>query len=112
MSDETPTPVPITTRQPSGSINIAEAYRADCLRMADRLEERARLRAMASGAPALPLHRVARRLREVARNVEAWHSPPPGYAPRTSAQERSDDLDDISQWYQAGHDALESHPAP
>lgn len=111
--DETPTPVPITARQPSrGSIDKAEEHRGWCMRTADQLDERASLLARAPGRPDSRMERVARQLRELARRYEAWWTPPPGHAYRSHPVERAEDMADLELWGTEAMELLESHPAP
>lgn len=105
MSDADDTPVPDTSRQ-TGSRSVAQGAIADCRRMADQLETRARLLATASGRPDLGMHRVAARLRALARRYEAWPTE------RTGEAERGVDRDDLLKWYREGQVALAAHPAP
>lgn len=113
VSDDETTPVPITARQPSrGSIDQAETHRGGCLRLADELDERARVLARVSGRPDLAMHRIANRLRSLARRFEAWWTPPPGCAYRSDPVDRAHDLADLTTWGTEAMDALAAHPEP
>lgn len=104
-SDETPTPVPDTSRQ-TGARSVAEGARRDCLRLAEQLDTRARLLAQESGRPDLAMHRIASVLRDLARRYLAWPTV------RTAPGDRQQDRDDTLRWYAEGQAALEAHPAP
>ena len=112
MSDEDHTPLPITPRRQSGSVSIAEAYRAESLRTAERLEVRALARAAADGEPILRFWLVAKRLRRMGARFEAWHSPPHGSLVRSSLEERGDDVVRYARLYQRAHELLRDYPEP
>lgn len=104
-TDDTPTPIPDTSRQ-TGSRSVAEGARRDALRMAEQLEARARLLAQAAGRPDLAMPRVAHVLRQLERRFAAWADD------RTSPADRQADRDDLLKWYREGKRLLEAHPAP
>lgn len=105
MSDDTPTPVPDTSRQ-SGWRSVAIGAVQDCRRMAEQLERRAEVIATGTGRADLAMRRTAHRLRSLARNFESWPRD------RTGETERQRDRENLLKWYRDGQDALASHPAP
>jgi hypothetical protein len=105
VTDDTPTPIPDTSRQ-TGWRSVAAGAVADCRRMAEQLEARAEVIAVGTGRADLSMRRTAHQLRSLARNYEAWGTE------RTGEAERAADRENLLRWYRDGQDALAAHPAP